>query len=259
MSAAFVEEALRYLDAATQCTPAALRRLTAARRQDHLRSLPADALFEPLRGPMQHVAHARDIFAIPDDTVWFVDLLGDEVLAAEELRARYHALLTVEGAAARGVVAWLVLDAHSHACRALLHLGRDAAAGGGGYAVRALFLAQPELVRPAAGLWLHEALLLALAAFADARGVEVRAAAGAAQAGPAAALCLALLGFMDHDGELVRPPVQDLAQSQQILAAVRRQVERAMRTQTAALGDGRTAGGSQSTAAASAPRARSRS
>ena len=174
MSWAFVERALRYLDEASRCTPQALRRLSRTRRPEHLRGLRRDVLFEPLRGPLQGLAAPRDLFTVPDDNLFCVDLLGDAVLAVEELRRRYFDVLTAAAADGGGrAVVWLVVDAHAHDHRALLHFQH---AAGGGYALRALWVAQPELLRPGGARRpaLHETLLLALAAFADERGAELR-------------------------------------------------------------------------------------
>lgn len=270
MSWRFLDDAVRYLYRASRCTPEALRRLTGEERQRHLRSLPLDAVFEPLRGPLQHVRTARDVFAIPEDNLFFVDLLGEEVITAQELRARYYGLLTRPAASPTDrVLVWMVLDVYTHACRALLHLSRSGSQPRG-YSVHALFVSQEELQQQCSNssaeevtttrhVPLQEALLLALAAFADTRGVELRLESGVPVL-PVATFMCSVLGFMSDERRLlVRPPMQDLIQSQQLLTAVCRQVARTMRTQSAALGGGRTGDCSQSTAAAMPPSAPSRS
>lgn len=125
MSSAFVQHALRYLEQASRCTHESLQRLTCNMRREQLDRLPMDAMFEPLRGPLHHVTTSRDIFVIPDDNVFFLDLLGEcEVLSAEELRSRYFEALLCTPEDEVCHIVWLVLDVHSQACHALLHLTR---------------------------------------------------------------------------------------------------------------------------------------
>ena len=124
MSRAFVQHSLQYLEHASRCTHESLHRLTCSMRREQLDRLPMDTMFEPLRGPLHHVSQSRDIFAIPDDGVFFLDLLGEEVLSAEELRSRYFETLLCTPEDELCHIVWLVLDVHSQACHALLHLTR---------------------------------------------------------------------------------------------------------------------------------------
>lgn len=166
----FVQNALRYLEVASQCTPEGLRRHCRESYDLNLRQLPLDSVFEPLRGPVQHiqliswtthkkptgiVREAGDVFAIPDDNVFFLDILQGHVLSAAELRDRYFrdlwgtyvrsyptAPILVQPPNERQqdkVFAWMIVDAHSHECRALLHLSRSSQVPNTGYITQLFF------------------------------------------------------------------------------------------------------------------------
>ena len=284
MSWAFVETCQSYLDAATRSTPERLRRLTLEMRQLCMQRLPLDTVFEPVRAPLQHTEGPQDLFTIPDDNVFFVDLLNGAVLSAGELRALYYHQYLVspaEGddggedvaAAVSGVwssgesggpgagrsVVWMLTEACSHACRALLHFQR----GPGALVLRELFVAQPDLTSEDR---LHETLLLSLATFADVRRVDVRVEEGATAASPSpvADFMLSCLGFLRETGgregaPLVRLPMEEMVTGGEVLGAIQRQIDRLMHRQHRDLVAGRSADVPQSTAAATGRPARSRS
>lgn len=262
MSWDFVESCRSYLDVAARSTPQRLRRLTVEMRDVCMQRLPLDTVFDPLRSPLQHTEGPEDLFTIPDDNVFFADLLHGAVLSAEELRERYHGHLVTDPTTHRCVV-WMLTEACSHACRALLHFER----GTETLVLRALFVAQPDLTSEDR---LHETLLFSLATFADVRRLDVHVPGLPDPAAPLTSLLLSLLGFLretaDADagggggpGPLVRLPVEDMVLGGEVLGAVLRQVDRLMRRQCRALVAGRTADGCRSTAAASPPPAPSRS
>lgn len=224
-----------YLHVAARSTPEALRRLTNQTRVGHLQRLPFDTSFEPLRGPVQHLQEPHDVFSIPDDDVFFLDLLGAaEVLSARELRARYYGLLsapsrtlTTTTTITTTPLVWLVTNAYTHACRVLLHFSRSD--GTAGYSLRACFVSHEEL-RDATTL--HERLLLTLTALADVRDAELRVE-GQLPALPLTQFLLSVLGFLHSGGGavLVRPPLAEMLRGGQVLAAVRRQIDRVMEHQ----------------------------
>lgn len=75
-------------------------------RQHHdtvLRDLPLDVVFEPLRAPMSHLTCENDLFCVPDDDAFYVDLLSATVMSAEEIRMHYVKLL---GNVQSGVIVW---------------------------------------------------------------------------------------------------------------------------------------------------------
>lgn len=194
MSACFVAQAVAYLGAASGCTPEALQRLMQGTREDVLASLfPLEACLEAYRTPVQGLPpRPQGLFAVPDDGQFHLDLVGGEVLSAMELRARYHAALRSAGGRA---VVWMVTNLYSHACHGLLHLERSGPMEPPGYRLRALFVADEELVRRDRArdrLCVHEILLLALATFADGKGRELRLPADAGL--PLLRFCCALLG-----------------------------------------------------------------
>lgn len=264
MSWFFVDQSIRYLEEASRCTPEGLRRLTHESRHKHLQGMPMDSVFEPLRSPVQHISQPRDVFAIPDDNTFFVDLFGGPVLSADELRNRYFDVLVHKHDGGGGGndeqqrrdLVWLVVDAHSHACRALMHLSRTAQSSST-YRLHSVWLAQTELEGWATGTGtgmavpLHELLLLSLMTFADCRGAEIRT--DGVPDHPLTAFLCALLGFMTTEGVLVRPPIESLIHSQQVLSAVCRQISTIMRTQRSTLVGERTADCSQSRAASRPP------
>ena len=240
MSWSFVCEATAYLARAATSTPEAVQRLTRQTRVDQLQRLPFHTSFEPMRGPVQHLEHERDVFSIPDDDVFYRDLLGGgEVLSARELRRRYLGVLVSPPPAGTHPLVWFLTNASTHACRLLLHFTHDATAPPG-YTLRALFVSQDEL---RAAHCLHETLLLSLVALADTKGAELRVER--VPGTPVARFLLSLLGFLrteEDDGRsasaaaaLVRPPLAEMLRGGQTIAAVRRQIDRLLQAQREAL------------------------
>lgn len=229
MSWDLVQAVCAYLQANTQSTPEARYRLVRQMRTEHMQRLPFDASFEPFRGPMQNLNHPGDLFTIPNDNVFYLDLFGSEVITAFALRARYFEVLhaPIVETDTRPIV-WMVTNAYSHACRLLLHFDR-----GPRYVLRHLFLSQDELERTS---MLHETLLLAFVAMADVRNVEVWCPH--APELPLARFLLSLLGFLrsGEEGEdLVRPPMEEVVCATDLLATTRNQIDRLMGAQATAL------------------------
>lgn len=250
MSWNFVERTIRYFDQASRCTPKALRYLTREMHQNQLTTVPIDVIFETIRGPIHNLQTIRNIFAIPDDNVFFIDLLGEEVLSADELRTRYHAYLTEQPPSTDDrTIAWCMVDVHSHACRALMHISRSS--NQPGYTLHALFVAHTELQE---GRTPHEILLLALVSFADIRNTELRIQCQPVL--PLPTLLCSLLGFMrdkDLPGALVRLPIEEVTTSQDVFKTTCRQIYATMHTQWLALGGDRKTADMQNRAVCSSP------
>lgn len=230
MSWATVKAVVAYLDANTQSTPEARQRLVRQMRSDHVQQLPFDASLEPFRGPVQNLSQPAELFNILDDNVFYLDLLDGNVVTAYELRQRFFEVLTAPiGAEGRRPVVWLVNDSYAHSCRVLFHFD-----GGDHYAIHNLFVSQEELERAST---LHESLLLAFIALADARTAEVRVARTPEV--PLVRFLFSLLGFLRDDtgggGGLMRPPMEEVVNATDLLATVRSQIDRLMHAQEALL------------------------
>lgn len=214
MSARFLTDYCEYLERATRAAPSTLPDLARELHRAQLRLLPVDSLYEPLACPLHGMAGPEDLFPVPEENAFFIDLAGpreaQDVLCARELRARIWAL--VDRPAVR---IWLVTDAYTGAGRGALLVER--CPPDNAFRIRALFVGERDLV---AGV-LFEVLLLAILGLADRRGAEVRVDP---EATPLVRLCYAATGFLRHGDGLVRPPMSTLAGSDETLRAVERQL-----------------------------------
>ena len=153
MSWWFLQQALGYVVEASRCTPESLRSLTNRMRMQVLSTLPAsracdtgrpasharrpESLLEMYRGPLHNPPTRERLFRIPDENLFYLDLVTGDVPSAGEARARYHECL-LERLERQSVcknvfrsiprssllpepagqdVVWMVLDAPTHACQ----------------------------------------------------------------------------------------------------------------------------------------------
>lgn len=245
MSFKFNYTVAHYINNASQCTPEALKQLTTDMYRDQLRQLSIDEIFEALRSPIHNLHQNKDIFSISNNNVFFFDMLNEEVLSSEEVRQRYHNLLLQKGKNPedRNII-WMILNAYSHNCHALMHLSRTSELPG--YTVHSLFVSHVQIQD---GRGCHEALLLTLMAFADIRAVELRVSC--LPTVTLSALMLSMLGFMRNKEEknlLVRMPIQELINSQQLFKVIHNQMFTSMHTLWSTLVDDKTADCMQNTA-----------
>jgi hypothetical protein len=172
MSWRFVTEVWGYVQHGRVASAATLRGLSLQLWRTAQRGLPVEVVLETFRLPVHGLQTPEDVFAIPHDDMFYLDVAGDEgVLSADELRTRYHGLLA--GAASpAGAVVWILRDVCTGGCRALLHLVRDPHT----MDVQALFLVDEALAAgaPPRSVAMHEALLLSLLAFCDCRHLDIR-------------------------------------------------------------------------------------
>jgi hypothetical protein len=99
-----------YVTIATKfATAQALLRLARQRHDALLRGLPIDVVFEPLRAPLAHLTCPTDLFCLPDDDAFYVDLLTSKVTTGEELRSLcVQTLSSTSG----GAVMWCLTETH---------------------------------------------------------------------------------------------------------------------------------------------------
>ena len=215
MSTRFLSDYCEYFEKSTNVAPTTLPGLASELHRTQLRILPVDTLYEPLACPVQGFSGPDDLFAVPNEDSFFVDLLGPEdaqdVLCARELRDRIADLVDRPS-----VRLWLVTDAYTHACRSALYMERcdpDNA-----YRVNALFVSERDLEEGT----VIEVLLLAALSLADKRLAELRVAYTST---PFVRFCYAVLGFLRvGEQDLVRQPMADLVGSAETLRVVEGQL-----------------------------------
>lgn len=214
MSTRFLTDYCEYLVSATRAAPSSLPNLARELHHTQLRRLPVDALYEPLVGPLRGLVAADNLFTVPDEDSFFIDLVGpddaQDVLCARELRTHLGSL--VRRPANR---LWLVTDAYTGACRSAMYVERQGSELA--YRIRALFVCERDLVDRT----LFEVPMLALLGLADKRRAEVRVAPDAT---PLVRLCYAATGFLRHGDDLVRPPMSEQVTSEETLRVVEKQL-----------------------------------
>lgn len=214
MSSEFLIDGCEYITQATEAAPSTLPDMAGELRRAQLRRLPVNVLYEPLACPVQDFVDQDDLFSVPDENCFYIDLLGPEgfqdVLCAQELRDRTWKLVDQ-----KNVRLWMVNDAYSNACRSILCTER--CPGGEAYVLRALFVADVNLVEPTD----PEALLLAMTGLADRRRAELRVTPTQTAL---VRLWYATMGFLRLGKELVRPPLGEMVVGAETLSVVQHQV-----------------------------------
>lgn len=214
MSVKFLVDCCEYLQQASVAAPSTLPDMAGELRRAQLRRLPVNVLYEPLACPVHDITEDHDLFGVPDENRFYLDLLGpdkaQDVLCAEELRQRLWGLL--DRANAR---LWLISDAYTNACRSALWVERSP---GTIYRLRALFLDQDALADGTQA----ETLLLAVVGLADRRGAELRVSPTQT---PIVRLLYAAMGFMQEGDDLVRPPISELVRGEETLGVVLKQID----------------------------------
>lgn len=187
MSSNFLVDCCEYILQATSAAPSALPDMAGELRRAQLRRLPVNVLYEPLACPVRDIAEGDDLFGVPDENRFYVDLLGadgeQDVLCAEELRHQFWGLLQ-----RTDTRLWLLSDAYTNACRSALWVERSP---GSVYRLRALFLDQDALTEGTQA----ETLLLAAVGLADRRRAELRVVPTQT---PLVRLLYAAMGFMQE-------------------------------------------------------------
>lgn len=149
-----------------------------------------------------------------------------DVMCASALRDHYFGRVTDE-AAARGLV-WLLIDGYSGRLCALMHATRNSTT----LQLHALYVATDDLHTR-----IHEHLLLLLVAFADTRGLEIESRVPK-EVVPK--LLWVLVGFLWHPKRalLIRPNMQNMVNSYEVLRAVDHQIMRAIDQQRTLFAEG---------------------
>ena len=220
MSLELLLDTIAFHREALKCTPDALARLCFQRWERHLMSLPLHWTFECLRCPLQNLHNMEDVLSIPDDNVFFIDVLRDQLIfSADELRRWCYDNLRMQPKCltpTRPALIWFVLNASNQACHGALVLHRTKT----GYALERLWVSQHQLLSKPL---VSETLLRLVCLMADRRQRELQVL-GPAPSLAVTAFTLGVLGFMEDQGHLTRLCMPYAMKSDSVSRAVIRQI-----------------------------------
>lgn len=207
--------------------------------------LPLHYVLEQLKAPLKNIDKTGGIFRILQEDVFYMDMLGESVLAPAILHQTFTTLMQREPhsqntEADTHTFVWMVTHAHNSGCRALLHFTHRSTTGTRStYEIKHLYLHDEELCHPAnrvssTGILIqpiHEVLLQAICTFADRRQGDIHIRQNVGMLCPVMQYLLAINGFLSvGEDHLMRPPWSEVVQSNEMLTAVDKQINCAIYT-----------------------------